>query len=50
MNTPVVGLIIAVALIFVLKFPADAASFIENVGAIVGEMWVALREVVREIA
>jgi hypothetical protein len=48
-GTLVAGLVIGLGLMFVVRFPSDAADVAANMGDLLGEVWDALRDVLREL-
>jgi hypothetical protein len=47
-KTLVIGVVVAVSLLMLIQFPDDTTTLIENFFAVVGDIWDALRGLIRE--
>jgi hypothetical protein len=48
-GTLMAGLVIGLGLMFIVRFPSDAAELASNMGDLIGEVWDALMDVLREL-
>lgn len=44
----VTGLVVAIALLMLIRFPDDTITLIENIGSLLGDIWEAIRGLIRE--
>jgi hypothetical protein len=44
----VMGLVVAIGLLMLIRFPDDTITLIENIGSLLGDIWEAIRGLIRE--
>jgi hypothetical protein len=44
----VMGLVVAIGLLMLIRFPDDTITLIENIGSLLGDVWQAVRGLIRE--
>jgi hypothetical protein len=47
-NKLVTGLVLAIALLMLIRFPEDSITLIENTFSLLGDIWDAVRNLLRE--
>jgi hypothetical protein len=47
-NKLVTGLVVGIALLMLIRFPEDSITLIENVFSLLGDIWDAVRNLIRE--
>jgi hypothetical protein len=48
-KTLVSGLVVGIILLFLIQFPDDSVTILENLWSILGEIWGALLDLLREL-
>jgi hypothetical protein len=44
----VIGVVVAISLLLLIQFPDDTITLIKNIGSVLGEIWDAIRGLLRE--
>ena len=44
----IVGIVVAVSLLMLIRFPDDTITLIENIASLLGDIWEAIRGLIRE--
>lgn len=48
-KTLVSGLVVGILLLFLIQFPDDTVTVLENLGSILGDVWDSVRDLLREL-